>query len=154
MNGGKNSLPDPVALEEWKLLASIIGRLEEVEYKIRSWLVALITALAVALYSKRLDLSVGSFALIGIILIIIFVWMDLIHRMPKRNAIKRDREIEEILREGRQYDGPKMSMTLAKPRRCGNVTRIMADGLEHSLSPISDPGDSAELGIPFYRMIP
>ena len=124
MNGGKNSLPDPVALEEWKLLASIIGRLEEVEYKIRSWLVALITALAVALYSKRLDLSVGSFALIGIILIIIFVWMDLIHRMPKRNAIKRDREIEEILREGRQYDGPKMSMTLAKPRRCGMLQEL------------------------------
>ena len=39
--------PNPVAIEEWKLLSSLIARLEDVEYKMRSWLFALITGLSV-----------------------------------------------------------------------------------------------------------
>ena len=107
-----------IAIEEWKLLNSVIARLEDVEYKIRSWLIALITGLAVALYSNKIDLPVLGFAIITILLIVIFAWMDLIHRIPKRYAIDRAKEVEKILKgENAIYDGPLMSKSLSEPRK-------------------------------------
>ena len=107
-----------IAIEEWKLLNSVIARLEDVEYKIRSWLLALITGLAVALYSNKIDLPVLGFAIISILLIVIFAWMDLIHRIPKRYAIERAEKVEEILKdENAIYDGPLMSKSLSEPRK-------------------------------------
>jgi ribose/xylose/arabinose/galactoside ABC-type transport system permease subunit len=117
MNDKDNQSPNPVAIEEWKLLSSIIARLEDVEYKMRSWLFTLITGLTIALYSKEIDLSVVSFFLIGSFLVAVFLWMDLVHRMPKREAIELSKEIEHSLRKnGPKYEGPTMSEALGHPR--------------------------------------
>jgi uncharacterized membrane protein len=107
-----------MAVDEWKLLSSIIARLEDTEYKIRSWLFALITGLAIVMYSDKTELHWIMFLIIGIILVWIFILMDLVHRMPKRYAIKRAGDIEEILKKGKEYDGPRIS-SLADPERTG-----------------------------------
>ncbi len=101
-----------IAIEEWKMLSSIIGRLEDIEYKMRSWLFALITGLSIALYSKEINISWYSFIIIGYALIILFVLMDLMHRMPKRRAIERSKIVEDFLKKGGVYDGPKISESL------------------------------------------
>jgi len=117
MNDSDNYSPNLVAIEEWKLLSATIARLEDVEYKMRSWLLALITGLAVALYSENIDLPVVGFMIIGILLVIVFAWMDLIHRMPKRKAIERSKEVEESLRKGGPaYSGPLMCVKLTARR--------------------------------------
>ncbi len=112
--------PDPVemAIEEWKLLNGIIGRLEEVEYKIRSWLFPLLTALAVALYFKQDEIPKIVFPLIATFLIFVFMAIELIHRPPKHKAIIRAGKIEEFLRDPTKkvYDGPKITESLSKDR--------------------------------------
>jgi hypothetical protein len=106
-----------IALEEWKLASSVIARLENVEHQMRNWLFGLLTALTVALYSNKVEALTGArFIAIGILLVATFVWMDLIHRMPKRGAIELSKEIETCLRDNLEYGGPSLSTTLAKKR--------------------------------------
>jgi hypothetical protein len=106
-----------IAIEEWKLASSVIGRLENVEHQMRNWLFALLTALTVALYSKDIDLSGISFIIIGLLLVTTFVWMDLMHRIPKRSAIELSKKIEESLKDNNiEYAGPSLSTALAGKR--------------------------------------
>lgn len=106
-----------IAVEEWKLTSSVIARLENVEHQMRNWLFGLLTALTVVLYSNKVEALTGArFIAIGILLVATFVWMDLIHRMPKRSAIELSKEIETCLRDNLEYKGPSLSITLAKNR--------------------------------------
>ena len=111
--------PVEVALEEWKLLDGVIARLEDVEYKIRSWLFPLLTALAVApVYSVDVDVPEWFFLAVSLILVAAFMAIELIHRLPKRQAINRARDVEEFLRGKKAvYDGPKMTISLTTSRR-------------------------------------
>ena len=106
-----------IAIEEWKLASSVIARLENVEHQMRNWLFGLLTALTVALYSNKIEELTGArFIVIGILLVATFIWMDLIHRLPKRSAIELSKKIEECLRENVEYAGPNLSTALAGNR--------------------------------------
>jgi len=107
-----------IAIEEWKLVSSVIARLENVEHQMRNWLFGLITALTVAFYSNQIEeLSGVRFIAIGLFLVATFIWMDLNHRMPKRRAIELSKEIEKSLRDNSvEYAGPSLSTALAGNR--------------------------------------
>ena len=106
------------AKEEWKLLQAIIGRLENNEYKIRSWLIALLTALGVGLFSGKIPLlNPAEFLTMSALLILLFLFIELIHRIPKRRAMNRVGYIEKCLRTGTGYCGPKIRKELSQRAR-------------------------------------
>lgn len=111
--------PVDIALEELKLLNAIIARLEDVEYKIRSWLFPLLTGIAVApFYAKDINPPKWFFLTISCVLIITFMAIELLHRPPKRRAIDRAKIVEAFLRgENQTYDGPKITTSLSDTRR-------------------------------------
>ena len=46
--------PEDLAVEEWKQLQAIVGRLETLVFQNRGWLLLLLGALVAALYSEKL----------------------------------------------------------------------------------------------------
>lgn len=108
--------PDPCAMEEWKQLQTIIGRLQGLEYMIRGWLLALIGGLITALLTHSLNPVI--FLVIAILAIAAFCFMELATRAPKRRAIDRCRKVEESLRGGNKYVGPSITASLSDcPRK-------------------------------------
>jgi len=62
----------------------------------------------------------------------VFMCVDLTHRIPKRRAIEKTREIERFLRDGGQYDGPRIVDSLGDRRSVAEhyweVWRMMKHG--------------------------
>ena len=55
-------VPDPRAMEEWKQLQTIIGRLQGLEYLIRGWMLLLMGGLVTALFGRGSRMSYFRFA--------------------------------------------------------------------------------------------
>jgi len=104
--------------KELEIIESIIDRLEKTEYTIRGWLIALITGLTIALYSGKTSIDKWKFIVLGLSIIIVFLIIEILHRVPKLKAFKRADEIEKHLRgEIAKYDGPKIHLTLSGKRK-------------------------------------
>jgi hypothetical protein len=103
------------ATEEWKLLASNIGRIENAIYQKQGWLFTLITGLTLALLKDDPLLGKNLFAVISVSITVIFFVADIVQRVPVHRAIKRSKVIEDFL-SGRQrnYDGPDISESLGQ----------------------------------------
>jgi len=103
------------AIEELKLLSSIIGRIESVIYQKQGWLFTLITGLTLALLKDDPLLCKGQFAIMSVSVTIIFYVADIVQRVPVHRAIKRSKTIEGFL-SGKQsdYDGPDISGSLGQ----------------------------------------
>lgn len=101
-----------IAIEELKLLEDKISRHANLAFQNRGWLFALLTALVIGLFDEKDKISSLNFLLISLILTCTFFFMELIQRIPQRQAMARAKEIEEILRNERNYDGPKISISL------------------------------------------
>jgi hypothetical protein len=110
---GDMETPDPRALEEWKQLQTIIGRLEGLEFQIRGWLLVLLGALIAALLSEKSRLTPHVFLIIGLTIVSIFCFMELTTRMPKRRAIHRARTVEQALQGNAEYNGPAIVANLS-----------------------------------------
>ena len=80
---------ESLAMEEWKQLHSIVGRLETLVFQNRGWLLLLLGGLVAALYAERRLLTGRLFALVGTLLVLLFCWTELVLRVPMRRAIHR-----------------------------------------------------------------
>lgn len=103
-----------VALKEYEFLQNIIARQESTRLTIRNWLFGLVTGLIIAFYSNDFILPQWQFTLLSIFLILMFYCTKLLHRVAEYRAMVRSTEIEEILRCGTYYDGPKIGKSLGK----------------------------------------
>ena len=121
------------ALEEWKELQGIIARLEDGEYKLRNWLLALLTGLCVAILSGKLTMSFFKFSALGQSIIFLFMVADLTHRIPKRRAIERAKKVEEFLRGAEEkYEGPNIAEMLGLRRTLPEYGRELWRMLKHT----------------------
>jgi len=108
------SAPDARAMEEWRQLQTIIGRHEGLEFQVRGWLLVLLVALVAALFADKSKLSAAAFSSVGVLVIAAFGFMELMIRVPKREAIGRVAVVEAALRGDVTYDGPAICRTLSR----------------------------------------
>lgn len=101
------------AVEELKILSSIIGRIENAIYQKQGWLFTLITGLTLALIKEKPLIDKIQFAAISIFITIIFFIADLVQRVPVSRAIQRSRKVETSLRENKDFDSPLISKSLS-----------------------------------------
>jgi len=94
--------PEQGALEEWKQLQTIIGRLDTLEYQHRGWLFVILGALVAGSITKPHTIEPGVFLLLGLSIVIIFCVMELMTRMPKRSSIDRAKFVEHVL-QGKEF---------------------------------------------------
>jgi len=114
-----------VAIEELRQLQTVIGRMDQLEFQVRAWLLALLGALVAAKFSHSPRLSSVHFLLVGSSLTLTFVLMELVVRIPKRKAINRAFVVEEMLRSYQSYDGPKISLSLSTHWGKREILRLM-----------------------------
>ena len=109
---------DERALEEWKQLEEIIGRVETREVHTRGWMLVLLGAQVAALFSEKTRLPSPVFATAGISVVLLFAWIELVLRTPKRRAIARARQVEASLRDPTiPYDGPLLTESFTGPNK-------------------------------------
>ena len=106
-----------LAIEELKILSSIIGRIEGLIYQRQGWLLTLITGLTVAEVSLRDNPSIHAyqFALISVAITVVFYIADLVQRVTVHRAIVRSGIVESSLSDSaKKYDGLKISESLGQ----------------------------------------
>ncbi len=108
-NNGSGKL---LAIEEMKILSSIIGRIENAIYQKQGWLFTLITGLALAVLKDDPLICKQQFVAISIPVTILFLIADGIQRVPVHRAIKRSQKVEESLRKNTDFDSPTISDSL------------------------------------------
>jgi hypothetical protein len=109
-----NECQRSAAIEEMKLLSSIIGRIENSIYKQKGWLLTLVTGLSLALLKDEPFISKQQYLFISILITILFLIVDGIQRVPVHRAILRSRDVETSLRENKNFDSPLISASLRK----------------------------------------
>lgn len=103
---------DPRAMAEWSRLESIVSRQSELAFKTRSWLIALLTALLIGVFTGRISIAGHAYWVISYGLAVSFFLMEAIQRVPQSQALRRIARIEEHLRGERDYDGPRICIDL------------------------------------------
>lgn len=106
---------DKLALEEIKILQAIVIKHDDIRSTIINWNVGLITALCVAFLSGKSGLDRIDFFLIGVAIILLFFWLDVVYKIAQNRAIRRSAEIEDQIRCGTTYDGPIIGKSLTQP---------------------------------------
>jgi hypothetical protein len=102
-----------VALDELQILAGIIERKEAVRLRQRNWVITAVSGLSIALFSKGVNVTASEYAAVALATIMIFWLMETVYQHVEDRAIQRSKKLEEILREGRPYDGPLISESLS-----------------------------------------
>jgi hypothetical protein len=97
-----------LALEEFKLLQATVARQEGIRFQIRSWNIALLTALTVSFVASNSPISKGKYLVASIGLAILFLWLEVIHRVAEDRALRRSAVVEAALRDEIPYDGPQI----------------------------------------------
>lgn len=100
-----------IAIEELKLLSSIIGRNEELIYKRQAVLFTSIIALTAALGGNFFDRH--QFHLYSCLLIFVFYVADILQRIPVGRAIERSRRVEVGIRRGKNPQSPQISNSVS-----------------------------------------
>jgi hypothetical protein len=111
-------------IEELKMLQQIIGRYDDHEIKIRSWLLGLLVALSIARYSEKIHMPGAWLGYLASGLVVLFLFIEVIHRIPKRKAIDRVAEVERAIRGECDYDGPRINEKLTQSAQ---VTKVIAE---------------------------
>lgn len=101
-----------LAIEELKILSSIIGRIETSMYQKQGWLFALITGLTLALLKDSPLICRQQFFIISLAITLVFYIADVIQRVPLYRAILRSEEVEEKFRDNKTFDSPFISKSL------------------------------------------
>jgi hypothetical protein len=102
-----------IAIEEIKLLSSIIGRIESTIYQRHAWLFTLITGLTLALFKDSPLICKQQFFVLSASITIVFWITDAIQRVPVHRAIERSKAVEESLRNGKEPGSPLISASLS-----------------------------------------
>lgn len=103
------------ALDELRILQGIVARHDDISFKIKGWCVTLITGIMLALKSGNFAVSTKSSLILAFGISLLFLWVDVVYRVAEDRAIDRSDEIEKLMRDESEYDGPKIVMTLRKP---------------------------------------
>jgi hypothetical protein len=102
------------ALEELKIISSIIGRIENAIYQKQGWLFTLITGLTLALFNKNDPyICKQQFLIISLLITAVFLIADVIQRTPVKRAILRSKKVETSLRDNTNFDSPLISKSLS-----------------------------------------
>lgn len=109
-------MPHDIELEELRQIQAIIARHEDHAFKIRGMMYTLLSALTIPLFATQRTLSGQTFLTLSAIVVILLLIVELVHRAFVRLAILRAATIEKALREGIEYDGPKISESLGQSR--------------------------------------
>ena len=104
---------ETIALEELKLVQSIIHNQEQMRVKVVGWCIAIISAISIAYLSKKLELPSNSYFGLSLAIVSIFLWLDTVHRVAVDRAIIRSGEIESFFRKEIEYDGPKIGKSIS-----------------------------------------
>lgn len=102
------------AIEELKILSSVIGRIETAIYQKQGWLFTLVIGLTLALLKDNPFICKQQFASISILITIVFYIADAVQRVPVHRAILRSHTIEEALRQNNNFDSPRISEALGE----------------------------------------
>ena len=105
-----------VELEELRQIQAIVARHEDHAFKIRNVMYALLTALTVPLFSEKKLIPGKSFLVLASIVMVLFLIVELVHRGFVRLAIDRGRDVEEMIRGKKPYDGPLIAESLGQQR--------------------------------------
>jgi len=117
MADGKETKEDngkDLAIEELKILSSIIGRIETSMYQKQGWLFVLITGLTLALLKDSPLICRQQFFIISLAITLVFYIADVIQRVPLYRAILRSEKVEEKLRDNKTFDSPLISKSLGE----------------------------------------
>lgn len=104
-----------VAIEELKILQSIIKNQDSIFSKIRGWCVVVVTGISGGFLSEKIQLESAPYFAISVFIIFLFTWTEAVHRVAQMRAINRSGNVESYLRGELQYDGPQIKNTLSKP---------------------------------------
>ena len=102
------------AIEELKILSTIIGRIENAIYQKQGWLLTLITGLTLAVFKDNPFICKQQFLAISIPITIVFYIADVVQRIPVHRAIKRSKKVERSLEKNNSFDSPSISESLSK----------------------------------------
>jgi hypothetical protein len=112
------------AIEELKILSSIIGRIENAIYQRQGWLLTLITGLTLALLKDNPLICKQQFLAISIPITIVFYIADIVQRVPVHRAILRSENVEKSLRENNNFDSPLISKSLSEGNNIKDFLKI------------------------------
>jgi len=110
-NGNEGQM---LAMEEWRLLQAVIGRLEDNEIKIRNWFITVLSAFTLAFFIEKVAMPRIAFQLVVAGIAFVFLWLELVQRVPKRKAIDRAHVVERKLRRNGPFDSPKIGQSLKR----------------------------------------
>jgi len=100
---------DALAFEEIKLHQEVIARKESFVFQMRGWLMTLLSALVVLLFSADGRISPWIFAITGLIVIGVFLYLEISEYQPLKRAIKRVKDIEIDIENRVEYSAPRLS---------------------------------------------
>lgn len=119
-----------LAIEELRILQSIIQHQVDIGFRIKSWCVTLVSLLSVALLStdagSGAEISPAVYVLGSTTLILLFMWLDAAHRVAGRRAKDRSAAVEQQIRTGQPYDGPLIGESIAIPTTVRHQLRDLA----------------------------
>lgn len=124
MTTGHDDIPQ-IALDELQILAGVIERKEAVRLRQRNWVVTVVSGLSIAFFSDSRHIHPGEYVAVALATVMIFWLMETVYQHVEDRAIQRSRNLEELLREGRPYDGPLISASLS-PRSLTEQLRYVA----------------------------
>lgn len=104
------------AFKELALLQSLIDRQEKNRLQFRNWYIGLLTATTIAFLSKDKFLKNCDFLILGTGLTIIFAFLEVVYGITENRAIDRSLAVENQIRDGENYDGPKIGLSL-RPKK-------------------------------------
>lgn len=87
-----------VALAEWEHVQSVISRKSDLRLKYRSWLYTLISAVIIASYSNKINITGGVLLCLLLPIVFLFAIKEFIIHVEHRRAIKRSVLIEAAIR--------------------------------------------------------
>ncbi|HEV3319926.1 MAG TPA: hypothetical protein VG053_09420 [Solirubrobacteraceae bacterium] len=102
-----------IALDELHILAGIIERKEQVRLRQRNWIITAVSGLSIAFFSDSHHISPSEYTAVTLATVVIFWLMETVYQHVEDRAIQRSRSLEELLRDGRPYDGPLISESLS-----------------------------------------
>jgi hypothetical protein len=82
-----------VLLEEWRHIEAGIARYDTLQFQVRGWAISLV----VAILAATVTLREPRMALLGILVAILFWWIETLHDSVKSILIKRTRELQWTL---------------------------------------------------------
>src|SRR5436305_14104265 len=96
----------PMALEELKILQSVISKHDDLRSQVLGWCIALVTGLTIAYLSKPVALDRWGFVALSVAIVLLFLWVSVTYKVAQDRAIERARTIESQIRSKTVYDGP------------------------------------------------